>query len=292
MNKTNIIWCDFTLNPHTGCVPVSEGCGHCYAGIIAERHRGLPSFPNGFGLTLKPHKLVSPYRLKEPALIFINSMSDLFLEELEDWYRDLEIDLMEDTPQHEYQTLTKRVEAMLEYSKRRKLPPNLSVGVSIENNRRAYRIDILRQVDAKTRFLSIEPLLERLSPENLDFSGIDMVITGGESGAHLLDPKERQRRGLVDYVNGIWIPRPERMDWIRDIRDACLKQGVAFLHKQWGGKFPDSAGRTLDGRSHIDFPESWLRIEGAIERARAKDSKHEKKTDSVQPETRTQTYLR
>jgi protein gp37 len=139
--------------------------------------RGTSAFPKGFDLTLRPHKLVEPYRLKKPSLIFVNSMSDLFWEAIPDDYRDRVLDVIEDTPQHQYQVLTKRPEKMLEYSHRRKLPPNFWAGVTIECNRHVGRADILRAVDAEIRFVSAEPLLDDLSA--LELSGIHWLISGG-----------------------------------------------------------------------------------------------------------------
>ncbi len=250
MNKTGIKWTQATWNPVSGCEKVSAGCAFCYAETLATRWRGA-AFPNGFDLTLRPHKLGEPYRLKQPSLVFVNSMSDPFWEKIPDDYRDQIIDVISDTPQHEYQVLTKRPEMMLEYSRRRKLPPNFWAGVSIENQGNAGRADVLRQVDAQIRFISVEPLLSLIK---LDLTGIHWVITGGESGVHLHDAALCKKRGLVERIGKAWLPRPECIEWIRSIRDECLSQGVKFFHKQWGGPTPDSAGRELDGRTWDEFP--------------------------------------
>ena len=252
MNDTGILWTQKTWNPVSGCDKVSEGYKFCYAEVIAERF-GAPAYPNGFGLTLRPHKLQEPFRLKEPALIFVNSMSDLFWEEISDDYRDQILEVMEQTPQHQYQVLTKRPAELLRYSQRHKLPSNFWAGVTIESIHTAARIDLLRQVDVPIHFISAEPLLDDLGSV-LHLKGIQWLITGGESGRHLFDPATRERRGLVNYEKGKWLPRPERMDWIRHLRDLCITNKVAHLFKQWGGLTPKSAGRELDGQTWDEFP--------------------------------------
>lgn len=253
MNETAISWTQATWNPNSGCEVLTEGCKYCYAKTLAEQKRGTAAFPNGFDLTIRPHKLDEPRRLKTPSLIFVNSMSDLFWEQIPDDYRHRIVDVIEDTPQHQYQVLTKRPEAMLAYSQRRKLPPNFWAGTTIEANRHVERADILRQVDAEIRFVSAEPLLSGLPDLNLD--GIHWLITGGESGNHLMDAAIRARRGMAERLpNGKWAPMPDRMDWIRDLRDRSRLSGTAMFHKQWGGVRPHSAGRVLDGRTWDEFP--------------------------------------
>ena len=251
MNKTSIKWTDYTWNPVTGCEKVSAGCKHCYANKIATTSKNAVNFPNGFGLTLHPERLVHPFNLKEPNKIFVNSMSDLFWDEVPQWMVDLIFDVIDETPQHTYQILTKRPERMLEQSLRRPFPRNVWAGVSIENQDQAGRLAILGRVHAKTTFLSCEPLL---SPLKLDWSRVCWVITGGESGAHLFNPAERQKRALVEYVDGVWVPRADRVDWVREIRDACVAAYVPFFHKQWGGPYSDSAGNLLDGQLWEEFP--------------------------------------
>lgn len=251
MNKTGIIWTEVSWNPISGCKSVSTGCRYCYARTLAENKRGTLAFPNGFDLTVRPHKLKEPLRLKEPTMVFVNSMSDMFLEDIPDCYRDEILDVIEQTPQHQYQVLTKRPDNMLRYSKRRQFPGNFWAGVTVENQRCASRIDILREVASEIRFVSAEPLLGLL---DLDLSGIHWMITGGESGVHLYDESVREQRGLVDYVDRKWIPRPSRIAWVLAIRDLCLEQKVKFFHKQWGGVRPKSAGRELEGRTWEEFP--------------------------------------
>lgn len=263
LNKTAIKWTDFTWNAWSGCRKISPGCLHCYAHTLAEKYRGTPAFPNGFDLTIRgDKKLRAPLHLKTPSMIFADSMSDFFLEDHEfglqpgtmDQQRDRCLDIIEQTPQHEYQILTKRPTAMLEYSRRRKLPPNFWAGISLDVQEQTERLDILRQVDAGIRFVSAEPILTPLT--NLDLSGISGVVAGGESGGHLMDAATRQRRALVDYDDKThqWTPRTDRADWARDLRDQCIRQGVSFLWKQWGGYKPHSAGRLLDGVEWNDLP--------------------------------------
>jgi protein gp37 len=261
MNDTGIIWTQATWNPMSGCEKITAGCAFCYAYSLAEQKRGSPAFPNGFDLTIRPHKLREPFNLKAPTLIFVNSMSDMFWEAIEDDYRDKMIDVMEATPQHEYQVLTKRPENMLRYSKRRKLPPNFWAGTTIEGDKVAGRAKVLKQVKAEIHFVSAEPLIERLT--KVDWNGIDWCITGGESGNHLGDPKLRALRGLCDPPTaetrdplrpGQWVPRPSRIPWVRAIRDDCFEAGTKFFHKQWGGPTAHSGGRVLDGRVWDEFP--------------------------------------
>lgn len=257
MNDTAIIWTGLTWNPASGCTEISPGCKFCYAKTLAENYRGTPAFRNGFDLTLRPHKLSEPLKLKKPSLIFVNSMSDLFWEQIDDDYRDRVLDVIEKTPQHQYQVLTKRPENMLRYSKRRELPDNFWAGVTIESNRTTARADILREVSASIRFISAEPLLDDITA-SLKLNQVDWLISGGESGQHLRDANLRERRGLVDFADGRWTPRPDRIDWIRNLRDLCAASGTAFFHKQWGGLNPKSAGRNLDGRTWDEFPPGRL----------------------------------
>jgi protein gp37 len=253
MNDTGIIWTEVTWNPVTGCELITPGCAFCYAKTIADRQAGTIAFPHGFGLTLRPHKLREPLKLKTPALVFVNSMSDMFWSAIPDEYRDRMLDIIEATPQHQYQVLTKRPEELLRYSRRRKLPPNFWAGVTIENQKTADRLEVLRDVDAEIRFVSAEPLL---SPLELDLAGIDWLIGGGESGVHLFKSTTREQRAMaIPGGKGVgWIPRPDRIDWARGLRDQCVAQGTAFFWKQWGGPTSKSAGRTLDGRTWDEFP--------------------------------------
>ena len=252
MNETAIAWTDLTWNPASGCERITEGCKHCYAFTFAERKRGTAAFPNGFDLTIRPHKLTEPLKLKTPSRIFVNSMSDLFWEAIPDSYRDQVLDVIEQTPQHTYQVLTKRPEQMVAYAQRRRLPPNVWLGVTIEANRHVGRADLLRQVEVPIRFVSAEPLLDGLP--DLDLTGIAWLITGGESGTHLHDHATRARRALVKRCGTRWQPRADRVAWVASLRDRCQAGGVAFFHKQWGGLTPKSTGCLLEGREWKEFP--------------------------------------
>jgi protein gp37 len=262
MNNTAIVWTEATWNPMSGCTEVSEGCKFCYAKTIAEQKRGTAAFRSGFDLTIRPHKLTEPTKLSQPSLIFVNSMSDLFWDQIPTPYRDQIIDVMESTPQHQYQVLTKRPEAMRDYSRRRPLPGNVWAGTTIENDRVAWRADVLRQVNAQVRFISAEPLLSSL--RSLALHRIDWLISGGESGSHLSDPATRARRGLVERgASNRWEATDRGLRWVRDLRDRCLANRVAFFHKQWGGPKAHSGGRLLDGRTWDEFPRypeggAWL----------------------------------
>lgn len=256
MNDTEIRWTTLTWNPCSGCEPVSPGCAHCYARSLAENKRGTLAFPNGFDLTMRPHKLNEPVKVKEPSLIFVNSMSDLFWERIPDSYRDRVVDVIEQTPQHQYQVLTKRHENMLRYSRRRKLPANFWAGVTVEDQKRAdQRIPYLVQVDVPVRFISVEPALSLVDISQWA-KQIQWAIWGGESGCHLMDPKVRAVRGMADRDDrGKWSPRMDRAYWPRALRDVCLANGVAFFFKQWGGVRPTSAGHELDGKRWEQFPD-------------------------------------
>jgi len=257
MNKTEIVWTALTWNPCSGCVPVSPGCKFCYARKLAEDKRGTLAFPHGFDIVMKPHKLDEPRRLKGSQLIFVNSMSDLFLDEITDEYRDRVLTVIRECPRHTFQTLTKRPNRAAEYCRSRKLPANLWLGVTAEDQTRAnQRIPLLQQIDAAVRFLSIEPMLSGIE---LDLRGIGWVIVGGESGAHLMDPEVCARRALVERVKGKWLPREDRSDWVRGVRDQCAAASVPFLLKQWGGSKGSIAGRTLDGQIHDAYPVGFSR---------------------------------
>jgi protein gp37 len=265
VHRTKIRWTEFTWNPMSGCEAVSPGCTFCYARTLAERLRGTAAFPNGFDLTSRPHKLTEPMKLKEPSLIFVDSTSDLFWESVEDTYRDQIIDVIESTPQHQYQVLTKRHESMLRYSRRRRLPANFWAGVTAEDQVRAdLRIPCVLQVDVPVRFVSVEPALSLVdisgwvSGKNnaAGGDGLQWVIWGGESGLHLKDEKVRAVRGCaVRDERGKWSPHPDRMDWPRTLRDVCAANGIPFFFKQWGGVCPASAGHELDGRRWEEFPD-------------------------------------
>lgn len=253
MDKTGIIWTEKTWNPMSGCQKVSQGCKFCYAETIAKNYSGK-AFPNGFDLTYRPHKLVEPYKWKEPTLCFVNSMSDFFWEKVSDEYRDKMMKVIIENPQHEFQVLTKRPEVMRSYFSKRKVPANFWCGVTVEDKYSLHRIDILREIDAEIRFVSAEPLIGSL--DGLDLSGIQWIITGGESGNHLWKEKYQQSRALVMYDKSKkhWEVKKEAAQWIRDILSESRRCDTDFFHKQWGGNYPEAAGRTLDGKTYNEFP--------------------------------------
>lgn len=260
MNETAIAWTDLTWNPASGCAKISLGCKHCYAESLAEQKRGTRAFPNGFDLTVRRHKLDEVRRVKRPSLIFVNSMSDLFWDRFPADLRDEAFDVMEAHPQHVFQLLTKRPAAMAAYSQTRPFARHIWAGATVEHGDTMGRLAQLRSVRAETRFISAEPMLGPLP--GLDLAGISWVIVGGESGSHLSDPAIMSARGMVERVNGRWAPRPDRAQWVRDVRDACYEHGSAFFFKQWGGPTPKSGGDLLDGDRYNEFP--WL-PEGRIQ---------------------------
>lgn len=284
MNETAISWTDLTWNAWSGCEKIDPACQHCYAHELAENKRGTLAFPKGFDLTYRPHKLAEPARIKAPSIIFVNSMSDLFLDDVPDRARDQVFDVIESLPRHQFQGLTKRADNMVRYFRRRTPPRNYWAGVTyghhdptrapypgvlppaptsrterLRMTRYLYdRIRMLQEVDAQVRFISIEPMLTEMPDIPLD--GIHWIITGGESGVHM--SREWQTRGLAmpnpDRHGPRWIPRPDRVQWVRDVRDQCDAAGVALWHKQWGGPRPDSAGKLLDGQVRQTFPAGVL----------------------------------
>lgn len=253
MQETRIAWTDMTWNPMSGCRRISPGCRHCYAETFAERKRGTPAFPIGFDPMTRPHKLREPMREKSGKLIFVNSMSDFFLEDFDDEFRDRVVATINATPHHRYQILTKREDTMVRYWSTRRVPRNVWAGVTIESNTFIRRADALRRVDASVRFLSLEPLLSPMP--DLELDGIHWVIVGGESGTHLANnEKVRDRRALVRREGRRWVPREDRREWIEDIAQRCREAGVAFFFKQWGGIRPDSCGCGLGDAEPKAFP--------------------------------------
>jgi len=235
--KTSIEWTDATWNPTRGCAKISPGCRHCYASVFAERFRGVTghAYEFGFDPRIAPEMLAEPLAWAKPRRIFVNSMSDLFHDAFPDEYLVRVCEVMQAANWHTFQVLTKRPERMrglLETKLRSAAAlPHVWWGVSVEDNRHGVsRIATLLQTPARVRFLSIEPLLERL-----DLRDIHWVIVGGESGPGA---------------------RPILLPWVREIRDRCVEQGMPFLFKQWGGVRPDRTGRTLDGRTHDAAPAS------------------------------------
>ena len=241
-DRSRIEWTEATWNPVTGCSKVSPGCAHCYAETFAERWRGVPGHPyeQGFDLRVWPERLEMPLRWRRPRTVFVNSMSDLFHEDIPDHYVAQVFDVMVRAEQHTFQILTKRQDRLAELASQLPWRRNIWMGVTIESRRFVHRADALREVPAAVRFISAEPLLGRL--ERLELAGIDWLIVGGESG-----------------------PRHRRIDreWVTDLRDRCQNEGVAFFFKQWGGHRPKSGGRRLDGREWGQMPQPRDRGRGA-----------------------------
>ena len=258
---SQIEWTDQTWNPTTGCDKVSAGCKFCYAELMAERlvRMGSARYDNGFKLTLHEDKIEEPLTWRKPRKVFVNSMSDLFHEQVDLEFLRRVFDVMQRTPRHTYQILTKRPERMagllseLERQGDYVPAPHIWLGTSVEDELVLSRVSWLKQVPAQVRFLSCEPLLGPLGPD-LDLTDIHWVIAGGESGLHLFQESSRQRRALVDYAKGVWTPRPERIAWVRQLRDVCARQEVAYFFKQWGGSTPKAAGRLLDGAHWDQYP--------------------------------------
>jgi protein gp37 len=235
--NSSIEWTDATWNPVTGCTKISPGCDHCYAERFAERWRNTPGHPfeSGFDLTLRPERIDQPLKWKKPRMIFVNSMSDLFHKNVPIEFVDQVFDSMEQSDWHTFQLLTKRSSLMKRYLNKRyngRVPPShIWNGVSVEDGKRKSRIEHLRKSKSAIRFLSIEPLIGPIG--KVDLTGIHWVIVGGESGpGH----------------------RPIHIDWVRDVREQCLAQGIPFFFKQWGGARPKSGGRTLDGLEWDQLP--------------------------------------
>jgi protein gp37 len=248
-----------THNPASGCEKVSAGCKYCYADELAENKRGTRAFPAGFDLTLRPHKINDPLRMKTPELIFMSSMTDVFYEKIPDDYRARIFDVVEATPQHRYQVLTKRPHLARAWFDRHPCPANVWIGTTIEDSRVLERLDHLRSIDARVRFVSAEPLIGSLA--GIDLTGIHWLIGGGESGVHLTKPHVADERALVARsTDGTWLPRPDRIPWVYDLRDSCIAQGVAFWFKQWGGPRPTSGGRYVAGATWDEMP----RVPGAM----------------------------
>jgi protein gp37 len=232
-DRSAIEWTEATWNPVTGCSKVSPGCAHCYAETFAERWRGVPGHPyeQGFELRLWPQRLDQPLRWRRPRMIFVNSMSDLFHEDIPEAFLREIFDVMVAADHHVFQILTKRDDRLAELAPSLPWADNIWMGVTIENRRFVHRADRLRDVPAAVRFISAEPLLGPL--EGLDLTGIDWLIAGGESGSK---------------------HRPVREPWITALRDRCQETAVPFFFKQWGGARSKSGGRVLEGRTWDEMP--------------------------------------
>lgn len=230
---TGIEWTEATWNPLTGCTKVSPGCKHCYAERMSKRLQAMGSlkYAAGFRLALHQDALDLPLRWTKPRTIFVNSMSDLFHRDVPAEFVGRVFDVMQRAHWHRFQVLTKRPERLVELDPNLPWSPNIWMGVSVESSRYAGRIDLLRRTGARTKFLSLEPLLGPLP--SLDLNGIDWAIVGGESGPGA---------------------RPMEEAWVVEIRDRCLASGVPFFFKQWGGAQKKRTGRLLQGRTWDEMP--------------------------------------
>jgi protein gp37 len=237
MAQSSIEWTEMTWNPVTGCTKVSAGCKYCYAEVMARRLKamGVEKYKDGFAVRLHEDSIGIPYSWSGSKIVFVNSMSDLFHPVVSLEFIKKVFAVMNDTPQHTYQVLTKRADRLLELHDKLNWTSNIWMGVSIEDSRVVSRIHSLRQTNAKTKFLSCEPLIGPLV--KMDLSKIDWVIVGGESG--------RQAR-------------PIRESWIWDIRQQCQDEGVSFFFKQWGGTNKKKSGRLLGGRTYDEMPFSHV----------------------------------
>jgi protein gp37 len=248
-----IEWTDATWNPVSGCTKVSPGCKFCYAERLTKRF-GQRDFTN---VMLHPDRLGLPLRWREPRMIFVNSMSDLFHDRVPFEFIDQVFAIMTRASRHVFQVLTKRPDRMVEWYRnvdgRRVVPSHVWLGVSVESAPYVWRVDRLRQVDVPVRFVSAEPLLGSLAA-SLDLTGISWVISGGESGGPA-------SRALVEQTAAGWKPKPQAVQWVRELRDLCEAAGVAFFHKQWGGPRSTSGGRMLDGRQWSDYPGAGREID-------------------------------
>ena len=242
--NSTIEWTEATWNPTTGCDRISAGCDNCYALTLAKRLKAMGSAKYqtdgdprtsgpGFGVSMHPDALNIPRRWREPRVVFVNSMSDLFHARVPLPYVQQVFEVMAETPRHTYQVLTKRASRLAKIAPKLTWPENVWMGVSVEANDQVGRVDALRDVPAAVRFVSAEPLLGPL--DSLSMQGIDWLIVGGESGAgaRSVDP-----------------------DWVRDLRDRSVEHETAFFFKQWGGRTPKAKGRTLDGRTWDEMPKA------------------------------------
>lgn len=236
MKNTKIEWTEATWNPSIGCNKLSEGCANCYAEVMARRLQAMrvEDYKDGFAFKILQHRLEIPLKTNKPTKFFVNSMSDLFHEKMPNEFLDQVFEVVRETPQHTYQILTKRAENMAKYFKGKKISQNVWLGVTVENKKAKIRIDCLRNIDARIRFLSIEPLLEDLA--EIDLENIDWAIVGGESGLKA---------------------RPMKEEWVINIKEQCEKQGTAFFFKQWGTWGADGVRRSKKANGRELLNKVW-----------------------------------
>ncbi len=237
--SSSIEWTDSTWNPLTGCTKVSSGCANCYAERMASRLKamGNPNYANGFAITMHEEALELPFKWRKPQTIFVNSMSDLFHEDVTDGFIFRVFEIMQRANWHNFQILTKRSERLLDISPKLSWTPNIWMGVTVEEQAYLYRVEHLQKTGANVKFVSLEPLLGPIP--RLRLEGIDWVIVGGESG-----PKSR----------------PMEQSWVIDIRNQCQEKRVPFFFKQWGGTNKKRSGRELEGRTWDETPLSFSTV--------------------------------
>jgi protein gp37 len=233
MAQSSIEWTEMTWNPTTGCTKISAGCKFCYAELMSKRLKamGVDKYKDGFEVRAHPEALEIPYTWKSSKVVFVNSMSDLFHNDISLDFIKQVFKVMNENPQHVFQVLTKRADRLFELHKELKWTHNIWMGVSVEDERVINRISLLRRTKAKVKFLSLEPLIGPLKMLNL--KNIDWVIVGGESGHR---------------------PRPMNPGWVLDIQEQCERADVAFFFKQWGGRNKKASGRLLNGKTYDEMP--------------------------------------
>ena len=241
--KSSIEWTESTWNPVTGCTKISSGCLNCYAEKMSKRLQamGQKNYINGFNLTMHPEMIEKPLKWKKPQMIFVNSMSDLFHDDIPVSFIEYVFKVMNKASWHRFQVLTKRSRRLRELSQKLTWTSNIWMGVTVESNAYVSRIDDLRNTGAAVKFISAEPLLTSIIPLNLE--GIDWVIVGGESGHGARSVEE---------------------EWVREIRQVCVRQSVPFFFKQWGGFNKKKAGRELDGRQWSEMPDEQIDSSASI----------------------------
>ncbi len=246
MAQSNIEWTELTWNPTTGCDKISAGCKNCYAEVMSRRLHamGLPKYANGFNLMTHPNELGTPYKWSGGKMVFVNSMSDLFHEDVPLDFIKQVFSVMKDTPQHTYQILTKRSQRLRELVSSLEWPDNIWMGVSVENEKVAYRIQDLSHVPAKVKFLSIEPLIGAI--ETLPLKDIDWVIVGGESGHKA---------------------RPMKKEWVDFVLKKCRDQNVSFFFKQWGKPhFNENQEDPTIAKGHPQHAKGGCQLNGQVYR--------------------------
>ncbi len=233
MSKSKIEWTEKSWNPTTGCTKISSGCDNCYAEVLSERlmSMGVQKYKNGFNLAWHINEIQKPVKWKKSSLIFVNSMSDLFHEDIPEWFISKVFETMNKCSWHIFQILTKRESRLLELNEKVKWTPNIWMGVTVESEGYLARVDLLKSTKAQVKFISCEPLLSPITSLNLD--GIDWVIVGGESGPRARQIKKR---------------------WVLDILHQCKEAQVKFFFKQWGGRNKKKNGRKLDGKIYNEYP--------------------------------------